>query len=583
MRLKQNILILGVAALVGTSCGEDFLYVAPQGSIDEEALTNADGVELLVVNAYAGLTYANGYENEFNWVFGGVYGGDANKGSESNDQSVLNSVENYTLTATNDYLLTKWNQILYGAQRCNKALNVIANVTDMDENTKTLRIAEMKFLRALYYLEGVKMFGATGIPYIDEVSAAENDDPKVHNGVDIYPDILEDCDEAIANLPETQSDVARPTKTAAKALKAKILMQQGDLASAKPILQEVIESGFSPKGEHLALQDDLDANFNALTENGKESIFEVQFSVGANNNGNYGFCLNYPHNTGPGGCCGFYQPSYELVNSFRVDKDGLPYLDGEYRSMSSVTNKVTGGTYLSENDPEATVDPRLDFAVGRFGIPYKDWGLPQNDWVRDVSSGGIFLPKKHVYSKEEEEAGLTGSTYSGGWAPGSAMNLQYLSLRDCKLLYAECLANDGELAAAMQQVNDIRERAANEANIIYLDDGTPAANYLVNPYPSSHAAFTDKATCIKAIRMERKLELAMEGQRFFDLARWGGDYMHQELQAYVEYERQYLTKFYGVSAPSADKTMFPIPETEIQTKGNDENGEPYLVQPEPWR
>lgn len=107
MRLKQNILILGVAALVGTSCGEDFLYVAPQGSIDEEALTNADGVELLVVNAYAGLTYANGYENMFNWVFGGVYGGDANKGSESNDQSVLNSVENYTLTATNDYLLTK--------------------------------------------------------------------------------------------------------------------------------------------------------------------------------------------------------------------------------------------------------------------------------------------------------------------------------------------------------------------------------------------------------------------------------------------------------------------------------------------
>lgn len=105
----------------------------------------------------------------------------------------------------------------------------------------------------------------------------------------------------------------------------------------------------------------------------------------------------------------------------------------------------------------------------------------------------------------------------------------------------------------------------------------------MNPYPSSHAAFTDKATCIKAIHMERKLELAMEGQRFFDLARWGGDYMHQELQAYVEYERQYLTKFYGVSAPSADKTMFPIPETEIQTKGNDENSEPYLVQPEPWR
>ncbi len=186
-------------------------------------------------------------------------------------------------------------------------------------------------------------------------------------------------------------------------------------------------------------------------------------------------------------------------------------------------------------------------------------------------------------AKAEQDAGLAGSTYSSGWAPGSAMNLQYLCLRDCKLLYAECLANDGELSAAMQQVNDIRERAAKPDNIIYLEDGTPAANYLVKPYPSSHAAFSNKETCIKAIHMERKLELAMEGQRFFDLVRWGGDYMNKELTAYINYEKQYLTKFYGVSAPTASKTMFPLPETEIQTAGNDENGQAYLVQNDAWK
>ena len=362
-----------------------------------------------------------------------------------------------------------------------------------------------------------------------------------------------------------------------------ILMQQGDMAAAKPILADIIANGLSPKGERLALQDDLDANFNATTENGKESIFEVQFSVGANNNGNYGFLLNYPHNTGPGGCCGFYQPSYELVNSFQVDENGLPYLEGEYRNKKSVTERVTDYDYISKNDKTIAVDPRLDFAVGRMEIPYKDWGLPANDWVRNVSSGGVFLPKKHVYSKAEQDAGLAGSTYSSGWAPGSAMNLQYLCLRDCKLLYAECLANDGELSAAMQQVNDIRERAAKPDNIIYLEDGTPAANYLVKPYPSSHAAFSNKETCIKAIQMERKLELAMEGQRFFDLVRWGGDYMNKELTAYINYEKQYLTKFYGVSAPIASKTIFPIPETEIQTAGNDENGQAYLVQNDAWK
>ncbi|MDD2953753.1 MAG: RagB/SusD family nutrient uptake outer membrane protein [Parabacteroides sp.] len=583
--MKYNILLLGAATTLLTlgSCGEDFLYKAPQGSIDQAALTNAQGAELLVVNAYAYLTDSQGYENMFNWVFGGVYGGDANKGSDTNDQSVLNSVETYAISPSNDYLLVKWKQAFYGTKRCNLAIEVLNDVTDMDEATKQHRIAEMRFLRAMYLFEGVKMFSSKGMPYINEAIASSENDPKVYNGTDIYPDLLADCDAAIEILKETPDEVARPSKTAAKALKAKILMMQGDMASAKPILADIINNGLSPKGAKLALQDDLNANFSAITENGKESIFEVQFSVGANNNGNYGFCLNYPHNSGPGGCCGFDQPSYELVNSFQVDANGLPYLNGEYRSMNSVTNRKDLDDALSENDPSIAIDPRLDFAIGRFGIPYKDWGLPAKDWVRDVNNGGVFMPKKHVFSKEEQDNGLAGGSYSGGWAPGSAMNLQYLSLRDMKLLYAECLANDGELSAAMTQVNDIRRRAASDVNIIKQEDETPAANYKIAEYPASHAAFSNKETCVKAIKMERKLELAMEGQRFFDLARWGGDYMHSEITAYLAYEKKFLNKFNGVSAPIAAKTMFPIPETEIQTMGNDENGQPYLVQPDPWK
>ena len=346
--MRHKILIISAVALFTlSSCGEDFLYKAPQGSIDQEALTNAEGVELLVVNAYAGLTRPTGYDNMFNWVFGGVYGGDANKGSESNDQSVLNSVETYAVTATNDYLQNKWKDAYYGAQRCNLALNVMKEAADMDETTKAYRTAELKFLRALFMFEGVKIFGPTGMPYIDETIAAEENDPKVHNGTDIYPNIIADVEAAIEGLPEKQTELARPTKTAAKALKAKILMQQGDMTAAKPILADIIANGLSPKGERLALQDDLDANFNATTENGKESIFEV--------------------------CCGFYQPSYELVNSFQVDENGLPYLDGEYRNKKSVTERVTDYDYISKNDKTIAVDPRLDFAVGRMEIPYIDW------------------------------------------------------------------------------------------------------------------------------------------------------------------------------------------------------------------
>ena len=157
-----------------------------------------------MVNAYAGLTRPTGYDNMFNWVFGGVYGGDANKGSESNDQSVLNSVETYAVTATNDYLLNKWKDAYYGAQRCNLALNVMKEAADMDETTKANWTAELKFLRALFMFEGVKIFGPTGMPYIDETIAAEENDPKVHNGTDIYPNILADVEAAIEGLPENR-------------------------------------------------------------------------------------------------------------------------------------------------------------------------------------------------------------------------------------------------------------------------------------------------------------------------------------------------------------------------------------------
>ena len=164
--------------LILGSCGEDFLYKAPQGSIDQVALSDAKGAELLVVNAYAGLTRPTGFENMFNWVFGGVYGGDANKGSESNDQSVLNSVETYAITATNDYLLVKWKDANYGAQRCNIALRAVAGAEDMDAGTKAARTAELRFLRALFLFEGVKVFGPTGVPYVDETVSAEDKDRK---------------------------------------------------------------------------------------------------------------------------------------------------------------------------------------------------------------------------------------------------------------------------------------------------------------------------------------------------------------------------------------------------------------------
>lgn len=585
MMKYKYILVTGVAAVLSLcSCGDDFLGKDPQGSLLPEDMASVTGVDLLTVNAYAGLAARvdnfDPYQaSPFNWVWGGIYGGDANKGSDPGDQSVVNEIELYNTMATNNYIEQKWVWVYSVAKRANLALSALEGAkADMPEETYKSRLGELKFIRALVYFEGIRVFGPY-IPWVDE-SITEND-PKVHNDQDIRSNIVADVDVAIANLPDRQAEVGRANVWAAKALKAKILMFQKDLVAAKPILKDVLENGVTNKGELYALEDDLDKNFNALAENGKESVFAIQYSNAAQDMGNAAFCLNYPHNSGPGGCCGFYQPSYELVNSFQVDEKGLPYLNNEYRTKPSVSKRGGEGDPVGVNDKSISVDPRLDFAVGRYGIPYKDWGLPKDDWVRNPVNGGIFLPKKHVLSKAEQDAGM--KTLYDGWAPGSCMNMQYLSVRDLILLYAECLANDGQLAEAMAQVNKVRARAALDVNIVKQEDGTPAANYKIAEYPTSHAAYSNKDVCIKAVRMERKLELAMEGERWFDLVRWGGDIMSAELKAYIDYEKNYIPKFAAASILPAGKTMLPVPDNQVLTMGNDENGKPYLVQPDPWK
>ncbi|MBF6627839.1 MAG: RagB/SusD family nutrient uptake outer membrane protein [Proteiniphilum sp.] len=580
MKLTKIFFLTFLAGVLLNSCGEDFLYKAPQGSIDQDALTNETGVDLLTTTAYANLTENGWGASPSNWTFGSMYGGDANKGSDANDQAVLNEMEMYNLLPTNSYISDKYNWVYRGAKRVNIALQTMANVEEISETFKKKRNGELHFLRAMFYFEGIRVFGPY-LPWVDETNT--DNDPKVHNDIDIYSNVLADIDIAISDLPPTQDAPGRANLWAAKALKAKILMHKGDLAAAKPILKDVIDNGVTSNGLKYGLEDDMNANFDSYRDNGKESIFAIQFSA-EDDNANSGMSIAYPHGGAgaPGGCCGFFQPSQELANSYKVGADGLPLLDYSYRNEPYVSERTDGGTYIATTNKVVPVDPRIDLAIGRFEVPYKDWGVPQNNWVRDVANGGIYLPKKHVYTKSELDAGLASGGIHDGWAPGSAINLQYLSYRDIILLYAECLANDGDLAGAMGQVNRIRTRAGLEVNII-MKDGVPAANYQIATYPASHAAFTDKAVCIEVVRMERKLELAMEGQRWFDLSRWGGDYMSKKLGEYVNFEGNFLAKFAVATVLNSAKTMFPLPEGQIQTMGNDENGSPYLVQPAPWK
>jgi len=235
------------AAVLGmTSCGENFLYKDPQGSFSGDMLENAQGVELLTTNAYANLTENGWGATPFNWVFGSIIGGDANKGSSAGDQSVINEIETYAPLTTNDYVRQKWEWTYKGVQRCNIALRALKKAKDIAADVAKSREGELFFLRSLYYFEGVKLMGPASLAWIPWDN--EEDDPKVYNGTDIYPNIMAEIDQSISLLPEKQSEVGRVNVWAAKALKAKMLMQQGKMAEAKPVLADLLANGQTSNG-----------------------------------------------------------------------------------------------------------------------------------------------------------------------------------------------------------------------------------------------------------------------------------------------------------------------------------------------
>jgi hypothetical protein len=391
------------------------------------------------------------------------------------------------------------------------------------------------------------------VPYIDETITYGAENYRVGNDRDIWSDIENDLRFAVDSLPASQANigVGRANKYTAMALLAKAHMFQGEYAEAKPLLEAIINSS----RYHLVSYHE---NFNPESNNSlPESIFSVQMSVNDNadgNNGNYGDVLNFPWNGGPGQCCGFFQPSQYLVNHFKTDaKTGLPDLD----HFNDVPVKNDEGVASSDNfDPyDGSLDSRLDWTVGRRGIPYLDWGLhPGNDWIREVTNGGPYSPKKNVYY-QYQQGRLTDKSY---WTSGvTSNNVNLIRYADVLLWAAEVEVADGNLEKAREYVNIVRSRAADSSGWVKNADGTPAANYKVGLYPP----WPDREYAIKAVRFERSLELAMEGHRFFDLVRWG--IADQEISLYLEKEKTFRIHLKDARFVKGKSEYFPIPQLQI--------------------
>lgn len=556
--MKTNKPIIPIYFLIGLmlwGC-EDFLDVSPQGEISEKTFeTSEAGVEGVVVGVYSLL---NGQFGEItnahrsspsNWVYGDVASDDAYKGSSGiSDGSDVHEIEIFETKANNMGVLVKWQACYEGISRANKAIKIIENFQGWDEPFKNSRIAEVRVLRGHYYFELKKIFNR--IPYIDENDTPESLKKVTNTDLsddELWTRIEEDFIFGTQHLPATQLEVGRVTSVSAYAYLAKTHLYQQDWAQAKTAADQVI----ADPGNHFLLDNFEQVFLQKINGQGAEfcpeCLFDVQHSLDPSlpsSTPDVGATFGWDGNVGDrlsglGGpyprVYGFHKPSQNLVNAYKTDGNGLPLFDTFNRAPL--------------NDSDA-VDPRLDHTVGRPGIPFLNAGIYSITWTRGVVTYGPFAGKKQLYPAN------SGQVIDVPYFTNSE-NYCIIRLADLYLMKAEAEIELGNLEVGRQYINRVRSRAR-DGEYVNFDNGTAAANYRIQEYL---LPFTSYDEAMRALRMERRLELAMEGQRYFDLVRWG--IAENTMNAFLTGERNLRSYLNNAAFQSNRHEYFPIPESEI--------------------
>jgi hypothetical protein len=562
MKLKNIIYSCFVGCTISAgliSCSDFLDEHTPQGTLSDEQVKTPENAEAMAISAYAIFTSSEDINSSYSmWNFD-VRSDDAYKGgSGTSDGDVFHQLEvQQGVLTTNWNINDMWVRLYNSISRVNSAISLL---NSSDYAMKQQRLAEMKFLRAYAHFLLKRLY--KNIPFVvnenltyDEYNTLSN---RTYTNDQGWQLIIDDLMEAYNTLPVKQADKGRPTKASAAAFLTKVYLykayHQDDEKSnqvtsiSQEDLQKVIEFSNPALYADYGLEDDIHNNFRPEEqyENGKESLWAIQYSRNdgstyGNLNWSYGLIPpNIPGATDGG--CDFFKPSQNLVNAFRTGADGLPLIDS-----------FNAKDYDKASD---NADPRLFLTIGMPGLPYmfnRNYMMEETSiWSR---SNGLY--GYNVSLKQNVDPALIDQYLIKGSYWASSMNRIVFRYADVLLERAEAYAQLGQSDEAIRLVNQLRTRAAGSTQMI----ANYPALYGVKFYVSNYKGSYSKDETLKIVKMERRLELGMECERFFDLVRWGD--AATVLNKYYAEEIPHCAIYSGAHFTANKDEYLPIPFEQI--------------------
>lgn len=499
------------------SC-DKFLDVKPQGILDQET---AYAEPEKILNAAYAMLGNDWFEWPFNlWPYGDMTSDDCMMGGGGLGDTQYHSIEVFTVNAAHGHLDALWYRLYFAISRCNRALDAIESAPNLDNERRAQLRAEALFLRGHFYYKLISVFYQ--VPWIGLDEFKNNKHEEVSNTALTHEQLMlnaiEDFKYGYRHLPVQNPGTTRAHKDAAAAYIAKCYLDiaygDGYEATNYPVVgikQAYLDSVLHYTEElcgdqaRYGLLEDFGDAFLPEYDNSKESVFAVQHSLNDIDKtlvgrANWSNTLNGVWGIWSKGW-DFHKPTQNLVNAFRLGTNGLP-LDPNQGNYNEILHQGEPTTYK--------YDPRLFHTVGMPTYPYKyehEWTL---QWTnsRTPSDFGFYCSMKEVTQRSKGDHWVEDT-----WQ-AFALNDYVIRYAEVLLIRAEALIELNRESEAVVLINKLRTRANNSVS--------KHIGYAASQVGSLALYGTlSKDEARKALRNERRLELAMEGHRFFDLRRWG--------------------------------------------------------------